>query len=127
MCLFPIAWTTCSNTTDLLLFAGANSSWLPWAFTWAGIHCHSPPLLLQGISRDRCIVSLATNRVFLHLIKSRKHQHERLSKKTSLTVHTVANKDYIQRYKGALNNACSTYDSGLIHSGSANPKLFTPR
>ncbi|XP_068561742.1 LOW QUALITY PROTEIN: uncharacterized protein [Cebidichthys violaceus] len=47
-----------------------------------------------------------------------------LQKKNGLTVHTLAHKEYIQQYKLALNSARSTYYSGIIHSGFANPEVL---
>ena len=46
----------------------------------------------------------------LHLMKTRKSL-EWLAKKTWLTVHTLAYKDYIQQYKDALNTARSAHYS----------------
>lgn len=60
----------------------------------------------------------------LHQMKSYKHQLERLWKNTGLILHLQAYSDYLQQYKDGLITAWSTYYSGLIHSGSTNPKAL---
>ena len=60
----------------------------------------------------------------LHKHKKRLRQLERLHKKTGLTVHALAYKDHMHLYKSALNQARSDYYSGIIHSGSSNPRTL---
>nr|XP_049596629.1 uncharacterized protein LOC125980951 [Syngnathus scovelli] len=61
----------------------------------------------------------------LHKLKQFR-QLEQLCKKTGLTVHALAYKDLMHHYKSALNKACSSYCSGIIHSGFSNPRsLFS--
>ena len=62
----------------------------------------------------------------LHTLKKQMRQLERLHRKTGLTVHALAYKDHMHLYKSALNEACSVYYSGIIHSGSSNPCLPLP-
>ncbi len=60
----------------------------------------------------------------LHKLKKQRRQLERLHKKTGLSVHALAYKDHMLLYKSTLNKARSVYYSGVIHSGSSNPRTL---
>ncbi|CAM4727630.1 unnamed protein product [Leuciscus chuanchicus] len=60
----------------------------------------------------------------LHKLKKERRQLERLHKKTGLTVHLQAYKDHSHHYRSALTSARTAFYSGIIHSGSSNPRTL---
>ena len=60
----------------------------------------------------------------LRHLKSKRRQLERLSHKTGLTVHQEIYKQHLQLYNDTLNSARSSYYSGIIQSGSSNPRTL---
>ena len=60
----------------------------------------------------------------LHKLKKQLRKLERLRNKTGLTVHALAYKDHMDIYRSAINTARTTHYSGIIHSGSSNPRTL---
>lgn len=60
----------------------------------------------------------------LREMKATGRRLERLSRKTGLTVHTLAYKEHVHRYKEALNTAKSSYYSSIISKGQSNPRTL---
>ncbi|XP_073709407.1 uncharacterized protein [Misgurnus anguillicaudatus] len=59
-----------------------------------------------------------------HRLKKERRQLERLYKKTGLTVHLQAYKDHSHHYRSALTSARTAFYSGIINSGSSNPRTL---
>ncbi len=57
-------------------------------------------------------------------MKAKCRQHERLFRKTGLTVHYLVYSDYIKNYKTALNAARSSYISSIINKAKNRPQAL---
>lgn len=60
----------------------------------------------------------------LREMKATGRRLERLSRKTGLTVHTLAYKEHVHTYKEALNTAKTSYYTSIISKGQNNPRTL---
>ncbi len=62
--------------------------------------------------------------VELRAMKAKCRQHERLFRKTGLTVHYLVYSDYFKNYKTALNAAHSSFISSIINKAKIGLKHY---